>query len=66
VNLLAQAYLQLAPEQQRRVHLRLCERALEVWRAYAASEGEIRYVDSVVGMRHTVEAGLPALALAAG
>lgn len=62
---IARAYLELTPAQQKRLHLRLCERALEVWTAYAAEQGPIVYVDSVVGIRHTVEAEIPGLALAA-
>jgi hypothetical protein len=62
---LARRYLELTPEQQRRVHLRLCERALEAWESHVAREGETVYIDSVVGMRHVVDAALPRLALAA-
>lgn len=55
----------LTQDEQRRVLVRLCERAVEVWTAFVRREGEIRYIDSVVGMCHTVDVTLPALALVA-
>ena len=55
----ADSFRQLTPERQRQVHLRLCEEALGVWRAYVAQHSPIRYMDSVVGMRHTVDVDLP-------
>ena len=62
---LAQRYAELTPDEQWRVQLRLCERALEVWSAHVASAGATVYHDSVVGLRHTVDAEVPHLALAA-
>ena len=59
----ADAFLALPPGDQRRIHLALCRDALAVWMAYVAAEGPIRYNDSIVGMLHEVEPGLPADAL---
>jgi hypothetical protein len=55
----AESFRLLAPEHQRQVHLRLCGEALRVWMAYAAEHSPVRYADSVVGMRHEVDARLP-------
>jgi hypothetical protein len=57
---LADSFHQLTPDRQRRVHLRLCEHALETWRRHAVTHGPIRYADSVAGMRHEVDLELPA------
>ncbi|HEU5088326.1 MAG TPA: hypothetical protein VFT99_12805 [Roseiflexaceae bacterium] len=56
-------FMRAAPLHKRRVHIRLCRHALRHWEAYAAAEGPIEYVDSVIGMHHSVEAGLPHEAL---
>lgn len=55
----AESFRLLTPERQRKVHLRLCDESLGVWRAYAAEHAPLRYADSVVGMRHEVDARLP-------
>jgi hypothetical protein len=55
--------LALPPERRREVHLRLCQRALDVWEAFAAGSGAIVYRDSIVGMRHIVDTNLPRRAL---
>jgi hypothetical protein len=55
---LADSFRLLTPEQQRNVHLLLCEEALRIWDAYAARHAPIVYYDSVVGMRHQVDVGL--------
>lgn len=44
---------------RRRVQLALCRNALEVWEAYAGSQSPISYHDSIVGMPHVVDVGLP-------
>jgi hypothetical protein len=54
-----ETFRELTREQQRQVHLRLCEEALGVWVAFAAEHAPIRYTDSVVGMRHEVDVLLP-------
>ena len=41
----------------------MCEFALEAWTSYARNHAPLRYTDSVVGMRHEVDVGLPADAL---
>ena len=52
-------FVRAVPLHRRRVHIRVCRHALRHWEAYAAAEGPIEYVDSVIGMRHIVETGLP-------
>ena len=59
----ADVFRQLTPDQQRRVHLRLCVEALAVWLAYAAEHAPIRYFDTVIGMGHAVDVLLPGDAL---
>ncbi|MDR7167160.1 hypothetical protein J2W56_000878 [Nocardia kruczakiae] len=57
-------FFQLGAEHRREVHLSLCEDALSTWVDYVRGEPrELRYRDSVVGMRHKVEVELPADAL---
>jgi len=55
----AHLFLQLTPERQKQVHFSLCEEALDVWEAYCKKRPRIRYVDTVVGMRHKVDIRLP-------
>ena len=57
---LRECFLALPPDSRRRVHQYLCARALEVWERFAADAGKIRYMDSVVGLAHTVDLRLPA------
>lgn len=57
---LREYFLALSPEGRKRVHQYLCARALAVWERFAAAEGKIRYMDSVVGLAHTVDLRLPA------
>lgn len=52
-------FLQMTPERQKQIHFSLCEEALKVWEAYSKNRPRIRYVDSVVGMRHKVDIHLP-------
>src|SRR6185437_585074 len=52
-------FLQLTPERQKQVHFSLCEEALDVWEVYCKKRPRIRYVDTVVGMRHKVDLRLP-------
>jgi hypothetical protein len=59
----AESFGQLGAERQRQVHLSLCEDALETWTSYVSARAPLRYADSVVGMRHDVDVGLPADAL---
>jgi hypothetical protein len=59
----AESFGQLGADRQRQVHLSLCEDALETWSSYVGTRPPLRYVDSVVGMRHEVDVGLPADAL---
>ncbi|MFJ4654819.1 hypothetical protein ACIP5Y_26395 [Nocardia sp. NPDC088792] len=59
-----QLFLQLLADQRRQVHLSLCEDALASWIDYVQKKpASLRYRDSVVGMRHTVDSTLPADAL---
>lgn len=58
-------FLALPSHQRRVVHELLVEHALVVWKAYAESEGEIRYRETVVGTEQIVDKSLPADALAA-
>lgn len=60
---LAETFANLTPAGQRTVHLWLCDQALNVWTAFATQHAPIVYLDSVVGMRHEVEVGLPHEAL---
>ena len=60
----ADRFFALSPAQRRVVHELLVERALAKWNAYAEKEGEIRYRESVTGTQQTVDASLPAHALA--
>jgi len=59
----AESFHQLTAAQQRQVHLTLCEHALTIWTAHVTAHAPIRYVDTVVGMRHEVDVALPADAL---
>jgi len=59
----AESFGQLGADRQRQVHLSLCEAALETWMKYVRLRAPLRYADSVVGMRHEVDIGLPADAL---
>jgi hypothetical protein len=52
-------FQKLNSARKREVHFILCEYALNKWDKYIAQNPEIRYVDSVVGMAHTVENTLP-------
>ncbi|MFD3702242.1 hypothetical protein ACFWUP_03785 [Nocardia sp. NPDC058658] len=55
---------ELEPDQRRQVHFALCQDALATWTAFAQRKPrELRYRDSVVGMRHRVDVELPADAL---
>jgi hypothetical protein len=58
-------FLALPPHQRRVVHELLVEHALAAWKAYADTEGEIRYRETVVGTEQIVDKSLPADALAA-
>ncbi|MEV0333926.1 hypothetical protein [Nocardia sp. NPDC050717] len=59
-------FFQLGADSRRLVHLALCEDALRTWNTYVQDEpAALRYRDSVVGMRHTVDIELPADALRA-
>src|SRR5882724_11033991 len=60
-----ESFGQLLASRQRQVHLSLCEHALTHWKNYASTHAPLRYTDSVVGMRHEVDVGLPADALRA-
>ena len=53
----------LAPDQQWQVAWQMAAAALPIWEAYAR-DGQLRYVDSVVGMVHDVAPDLLARALA--
>ncbi|MEO8705731.1 MAG: hypothetical protein ABI867_37210 [Kofleriaceae bacterium] len=53
------------PEYRRHEAMRVaCAEALEVWRRYRHDGKPLEYVDSVIGIRHTVDDGLPQRALA--
>ncbi|WP_280299365.1 hypothetical protein [Nocardia neocaledoniensis] len=59
-------FFQLGADRRRLVHLALCEDALLTWNDYVQGDpAALRYHDSVVGMRHTVDIELPADALRA-
>jgi len=60
----ADRFFALSPAQRRVVHELLVEHALAKWNAYAERQGEIRYRESVTGTEQTVDASLPAHALA--
>jgi hypothetical protein len=53
-------FLELCADARRRVHARLCARAVAAWQRYSAAEGQLTYIDSVIGMFHVVDARLPA------
>jgi len=59
----AESFPQLTAASQRQVHLSLCEHALAHWTNYVRTHASLRYIDSVVGMQHEVDIGLPADAL---
>ena len=61
----AETFGQLPASRQRQVHLSLCEHALMHWKNHVSTHAPLRYTDSVVGMRHEVDVGLPADALRA-
>jgi hypothetical protein len=46
------------------VQLALCRHALGVWEAYLGGYGPVEYVDSVVGLHHSIDSALPRDALA--
>ena len=52
-------YNALSSDERRSLLLVLCEHALHVWKDYVREQGEITYIDSVVGMLHKVDADLP-------
>lgn len=52
-------FLELEAPDKLCVHLSLCRQALAIWEAYAQQYAPITYVDSVIGMQHTVEIELP-------
>jgi hypothetical protein len=54
----------LTPGQRRVVHDLLADHALARWQAYARSQGDISYVETVCGTRQVVDASLPEDALA--
>ncbi|MEU1432387.1 hypothetical protein ABZ412_35500 [Nocardia sp. NPDC005746] len=57
-------FFQLGADRRRQVHLSLCEDALSTWIGYTRGKpAQLRYRDSVVGMRHHVDVELPADAL---
>jgi hypothetical protein len=60
---LSAIFLELDQRGRRQVQLRLCQHALNIWEAYAQQHGPFEYIDSVVGMHHQVEVGLPREAL---
>jgi len=60
---LADEFLALKPDQRRIVHFALCEYALRKWKQYANAQGQLRYIESVVGTQQHVDKHLPADAL---
>lgn len=57
------AFEALDGPRRRTVQLALCRHALGVWEAYLRRHGPVEYVDSVVGLYHTVDSALPRDAL---
>ena len=57
--MLAEKFFQLDTVRKRRVHMLLCQSALEQWELYAQAHAPIEYIDSVVGMHHRVDIQLP-------
>ena len=60
---LADAFFALEPDQRRMVHIDLCEYSLLKWNQYISTQGQIRYIESVVGTEQQVDEQLPADAL---
>jgi hypothetical protein len=60
----ADQFLSLSAGQRHVVHELLAEHALARWKAYAESQGEIRYRETVCGTEHAVDARLPEDAVA--
>lgn len=58
-------FLALSPAKKKTVQLILCEGALTVWRDYAGGQGEINYVETVLGTAQIVDVRLPVEALTA-
>jgi hypothetical protein len=58
------AFMAMSAEQQRAVHLKLCEHALQVWEEYFPPGSTLTYRESVVGISQELETGLPREALA--
>ena len=58
------AFEALDGSRRRAVQLALCRHALGVWEAYLRRHGPVEYIDSVVGLYHSVDSALPRDALA--
>jgi hypothetical protein len=58
------AFLNLNHLRKRQAHLLLCHYAHDIWEAYASQQTTFDYVDSVVGLHHSVDITLPGDALA--
>ncbi len=60
----SERFFRLEADHRRQIHLSLCEDALPTWTSYAQGEpASLRYLDSIVGLRHHVDVELPADAL---
>jgi hypothetical protein len=57
---LATEFLGLQPAKRRAVHFKLCEYALIQWQQFANIQGQIHYVETVVGTHQEVDKHLPA------
>jgi hypothetical protein len=66
MSTLAERFFALTTDERRAVHQELVRYALGRWRDYAASQGAMRYRESVVGTEQSVDADLPADAFECG
>lgn len=60
---LRDTFAKLSEVRQREVHLALCGQSLLIWQEYISAGCSLAYVDSVVGMRHTIDDNLPSDAM---
>ena len=60
---LREEFSALDPSQKRIVHFLLCEHALARWMAFAGSNGDITYTETVCGTEQTIDALVPRDAL---
>ena len=64
MNLAAERYFAMSKEQQKCVHIFLCEKALAVWESFIRAHDPLTYRETLCGTTVTVDAQLPRDALA--